>query len=351
MKIVHTILTASFAGSERYAVELANAQAADHQVTVVLHRDAAQPRPDAIAHRLVPAVDRVFVAGFPMLAALRARQRIDALSPDIAHAHLSWACKAAAGVRNARARVATLHIHYKPQQHARLDGLIAIAPWQLAEVPADHGGLCCHIDNWTLAGDTDWAGRARIRAQLGLDADTFLVGALCRCEHSKGLDVLLRAWDTCAGALAPSVANAGGADASDRGARLAIVGSGRDWARLRKAAPPDVVMPGFVAEPSAWLAAFDALVSPARAEPFGLSLLEAMASGLPVLATASAGARHLAPLIGRPLVPVDDAVALADALRLLLQQRPPRQQRDLRAFSIETRLPQIEAFYRACSAR
>ena len=89
MKIVHTILTASFAGSERYAVELANAQAADHQVTVVLHRDAAQPRPDAIAHRLVPAVDRVFVAGFPMLAALRARQRIedlrerDALAPVV----------------------------------------------------------------------------------------------------------------------------------------------------------------------------------------------------------------------------------------------------------------------------
>jgi glycosyltransferase involved in cell wall biosynthesis len=83
-------------------------------------------------------------------------------------------------------------------------------------------------------------------------------------------------------------------------------------------------MPGFVGQPAAWLAAFDALVSPARAEPFGLSLLEALASGLPVLATASAGAQHLAPWIGRPLVPVDDAAALAAALRQLLQQRPPR---------------------------
>ncbi|MDH4393358.1 MAG: glycosyltransferase family 4 protein [Aquabacterium sp.] len=340
MKIVHTILTPSFAGSERYAVELANAQAAAHRVTVVLHHDAAQERPDAIAHRLHPAVDRVLVGGFPMLAALRARQRINALAPDIVHAHLSWACKAAAGARKAGARIASLHIHYKPQQHARLDGLIAIAPWQLADVPADHGGLCCQIDNWTLAGDTDWTGRAQIRAELGLDAETFLVGALCRCEHSKGLDLLLRAWDACADAPAGAAACA----------RLAIVGGGRDWARLRQAAPPEVVMPGFVAQPAAWMAAFDALVSPARAEPFGLSLLEGMASGLPLLATASAGARHLAPLIGRPLVPLDDVAALAAALRLLLQQRPPRQKRDLQAFSIDTRLPQIEAFYLRCLA-
>jgi glycosyltransferase involved in cell wall biosynthesis len=334
MHIVHAILTDSFAGSERYAVELANAQAGDHQVTMVLHRDAGQARPDALAHRLSPQVRPVFVSGFPWLAALRARRVIDALAPDVAHAHLSWACKSLAGVRRARARIATLHIRYKPQQHARLDGLIAIAPWQLAEVPADHPGQTCQIDNWTLASGTDLAGRARIRAQLGLADDTLLVGALSRCEFSKGLDVLLQAWQGCRGA----------------GARLAIVGHGRDFAGLRQAAAADVVMPGFVDDPAAWMAAFDVLVSPARSEPFGLSLLEALASGLPVLATASEGARHLASLIGRPLVPVGDAAALGDALRLLLQQRPPRQQRDLQAFAIHNRLPQIEAFYRACGA-
>ena len=161
MHIVHAILTDSFAGSERYAVELANAQAGDHQVTMVLHRDAGQARPDALAHRLSPQVRPVFVSGFPWLAALRARRVIDALAPDVAHAHLSWACKSLAGVRRARARIATLHIRYKPQQHARLDGLIAIAPWQLAEVPAgcglaeaeafcrqvarQHGAQCFHM--------------------------------------------------------------------------------------------------------------------------------------------------------------------------------------------------------------
>jgi glycosyltransferase involved in cell wall biosynthesis len=334
MKIVHVILTSSFAGSERYAIELANAQARHHHVTVVLHRRAAQQRPDALAHRLDPAVAQVLVDGWPMLAAWRARRQVEALAPDIAHAHLSWACKSLAGVRRAGARVATLHIHYKPQQHARLDGLIAIAPWQLADVPAGHPGQRCQIDNWTLASGTDWAGRAQVRAQLGLDADSYLVGALCRCEHSKGLDVLLRAWQ----------------DSAVPGARLAIVGHGRDWASLRQSAPPEVVMPGFVGQPAAWLAAFDALVSPARAEPFGLSLLEALASGLPVLATASAGAQHLAPWIGRPLVPVDDAAALAAALRQLLQQRPPRQPQDLQAFSIDSRLPLIDAFYRRCLA-
>jgi len=334
MKIVHVILTKHFAGSERYAVELANAQARSHQVTVVLHADAAQARPYAIAHRLDSSVQRAFVSGLPMLAAWRARWLVDRIAPEIAHAHLSWACKGIGGARRAGARVASLHIRYKPQQHAGLDGLIAIAPWQLADVPASHLGLTCQIDNWTLAGKTDWAGRARIRAQLGLDDNTHLVGTLSRCEHSKGLDVLLRAWPSCAGS----------------GARLAIVGSGRDFSGLRKAAPPDVVMPGFVADPAAWLAAFDTLVSPARSEPFGLSLLEALASGLPVLATASEGAQHLAAWIGRPLVPVNDSVALGNALRLHLQQSPARQYHDLGQFSINARLPAFEDFYRRCLA-
>ena len=34
---------------------------------------------------------------------------------------------------------------------------------------------------------------------------------------------------------------------------------------------------------------FDLLVSPSRSEPFGLSIVEAMAAGVPVIATASEG--------------------------------------------------------------
>ena len=41
MRITHLILTRHFAGSERHAVELANAQAREHDVSLVLRRGAA----------------------------------------------------------------------------------------------------------------------------------------------------------------------------------------------------------------------------------------------------------------------------------------------------------------------
>ena len=62
VKIVHLLFTHSFAGTERHAIELANAQAQTHEVTMLLHRRAAQPRDTALAHRLDPR-DRAVATG------------------------------------------------------------------------------------------------------------------------------------------------------------------------------------------------------------------------------------------------------------------------------------------------
>lgn len=335
MKIVHIILTPRFAGSERYAIELANAQSAHHEVSVILHRRAAEARPDALAHRLLPAVRQIHVGGWWWWTRWQVRRALQALAPDVAHAHLSLACRSLRGFAMPGLRVATLHIRYKPQQHADLDALIAIAPWQVPEVPPAQQPHTRQIDNWTDPPPFDAATRARMRRELGLGEDDFLIGALGRTEASKGLDVLLRAYER----------------VRRPGLRLAVVGAGRQWASLRRQAAADVLMPGFVERPHEWFAAFDAFVSAAHSEPFGLVLLEAMASGLPVLATASEGARHLAPLIGRPLVPCGDETALAAALRALADERPLRRPVDLHAHGRAAKVAEIEAFYAESRAR
>ena len=334
MRIVHLLLTRRFAGTERHALELAAAQAAaGHDVTLVLRRAGTVARPDAIAYRVDPRV-KVEVVG-DLFAPWRARRLLRRLRPAVAHAHLSGGCRALHGLRGDTLRVATLHIHYKPRQHAALDGLIAIAPWQLAAIPAALRARSVQVDNWTLPRAPAPDARARLRTLHGIGEHEFLFGALGRCERSKGLDVLVAAFER---AALPQ-------------ARLAIVGHGDAWPALRRQAGAGVVMPGFADAPQDWLAAFDGFVSAARSEPLGLVLLEAMQAGLPIVASASEGARHLAAQIGTPLVPVGDVDALAAALRRVYDARPGRLHCALDGFRIEAKLAQIEAFYRDGLAR
>lgn len=334
MRIVHLLLTSRFAGTERHALELAAAQAAaGHDVSLVLRRAAGQPRPDAIAQRVDPTVKIVWVGN--VLSSWQARRMVQRLRPDVAHAHLSKACHALRGLRVPGLRVATLHIRYKAGQHRDLDGLIAIAPWQLAAIPEPLRSHSVQIDNWTLPHTVASDARERLRAAYGIDANTVLIGALGRVEQSKGLDVLIDAFR----------------HANLPNARLAIVGQGREFKRLRALADTAVIMPGFAAAPQDWLAAFDVFVSAARSEPFGLVLLEAMQAGLPIVASASEGAQHLAAEISTPLVGIGDAAALARTLRTVCALPPRRVDYSLARFRIEAKLPQIEAFYRAGLAR
>lgn len=80
-----------------------------------------------------------------------------------------------------------------------------------------------------------------------------------------------------------------------------------------------VTLPGWRDDMPAALSSLTVFVSAARSEPFGLAIVEAMAAGLPVVATASEGAMEIIEdgFSGK-LVPIDDAEALAQAIDDLL---------------------------------
>jgi len=82
---------------------------------------------------------------------------------------------------------------------------------------------------------------------------------------------------------------------------------------------------GWVDDVANLLSTLDLFVSPARSEPFGLSIVEAMAAGVPVVASASEGAREIIEdkQTGR-LVPVCDIEAMATAIVDLLNDRAER---------------------------
>jgi glycosyltransferase involved in cell wall biosynthesis len=107
------------------------------------------------------------------------------------------------------------------------------------------------------------------------------------------------------------------------GLHLAVAGrhAGTPWPALAAAlsVADRVHFLGFRTDMAALMRAADLFVLPSRYEPFGLVLLEALASGLPVVASAHAGGADLiGPDAGVVLPDCDDAGALAAALRTLL---------------------------------
>jgi glycosyltransferase involved in cell wall biosynthesis len=150
---------------------------------------------------------------------------------------------------------------------------------------------------YTVAGP---AGRAAARHRLGLDPVAPLAVCVGRVTRQKGQDVLLAAW--------PHVRR-GCPDA-----RLALVGDGDLLAALSATETDGVTFAGASTDVRPWLAAADVVVLPSRWEGLPLTVLEAFASGRPVVASRVPGLAEAVPPAVGALVPPEDPAALADAL-------------------------------------
>ena len=152
------------------------------------------------------------------------------------------------------------------------------------------------------------------RRDLGLPPHGAVVLFTGRLVSYKGLPLLVEVWGRVA-ALHPE-------------AHLVLVGeAGGDIhgceeelrTQVREGPIPRVHMPGAVEEVEAYLRAADVFVFPSREESFGISVVEAMASGLPVVATRAGGlADFVSEDSGALPVPVGDGRALEAALHRLL---------------------------------
>jgi glycosyltransferase involved in cell wall biosynthesis len=110
---------------------------------------------------------------------------------------------------------------------------------------------------------------------------------------------------------------------------------------------------GWIDDIATLLPSFDLFVSPSRAEPFGLSIVEAMAAGVPVIATASQGAREiLEPNQTGRLIPIGDVEAMAKEITELLEDGSERDRLARNAqiaarerFSLERMVDETEKLY------
>lgn len=333
MRISHLILSRGFAGSERATAEMCNAHCGAHQVQLILKRSHRGRGGASIRDWLDPAVRVVEVGDWwPRPAIARA---LGQFRPEVIHAHLRRSTRVLARLRPAAATIATLHLTVNGPHFAAMDGLICIAAWQRRDIPPDYAGQVFFINESIIpARRLSAAQIAALRAELGAQPHDYLIGAVGRLAHSKGFDLLLRAF---ARAALPA-------------ARLAIIGEGRERGRLERLAGERVVLPGFRSNVKDYYQAFDLFVSPSRREPLGRVVLEALDAGVPVLASAADGPAEILRHFAGDLVPLEDVDALAARLRHHCQARTPHQRHDLSAYHIDTVAAQTLQAYSAVQA-
>ena len=112
--------------------------------------------------------------------------------------------------------------------------------------------------------------------------------------------------------------------------RLVIVGEGTEREAILAAAQAEgvvdrLLLPGFVAEASRYVGHFDIFALSSDSEQFPIAMIEAMAAGLPVVATDVGDVcAMVAPENRRFVVPADDEAGFAVALRQLIASRDLR---------------------------
>jgi glycosyltransferase involved in cell wall biosynthesis len=120
----------------------------------------------------------------------------------------------------------------------------------------------------------DAGARERIRAEFGIGAGQYVIGVLGRLDPNKRFDLVIEA-------AAPLL---------DDQTRLLVVGKGTEREHLDRVASAAgvtdrVIFAGERHDVSAMLSALDLFVASSAQETFGLSVLEALANGAPVLYT------------------------------------------------------------------
>ncbi len=364
-RIVHVTAPAEVGGLERVVQALAIGQRrVGHEIHVAAVLDGPEPN-----HWLLDAVRAEGVVTHPLVLPARAywaeRRAIAELcrriEPDVVHTHgyRPDVVDAEVARRSGIPVVTTVHGFagggWKNRLYERLqcrafrkfEAVVAVSralAQHLARrgVPAER----IHVVPNAWHQPAVLLERAAARQILGIPERRFVIGWVGRLSCEKGLDVLLEALPHLADVpVVVSVLGTGHARAVlDDRARALRIGDRLTWH-------------GPVADAARLFAAFDVFVLSSRTEGSPIVLFEAMAAGIPIVATRVGGVPDVVSSAEAALVPADDPLALAAGVRTVYRDRKAARVRAGRArerlqreFRVEPWLARYEAVYRVAAS-
>ena len=311
------------------------------------------PIGDALRAADVPVVGLNVWRRNPWACAKRLAEVIEAHRPDILHTHLIHANLAGRLAVRGRARpVVISHVHTvewrrRPwhhwfdawtARHCRLELCVS-------RTVRDHQATRTGLPGDFFRVVRNGIDLSRFRRATPNEAEPVVVAVGHLRSAEKGFDVLLRAWATVRREV-PT-------------ARLIIAGDGPERPRLERlrVGLPDggasVRLAGYVEDVPGLLASASVACVPSRSEGLPLAPMEAMASGLPVVASRIGAIEELIDDgVQGVLVPRADVDALARGLVELLTDRQRREdygeqayRRAREAFGIDRMVDQVQQIY------
>jgi glycosyltransferase involved in cell wall biosynthesis len=365
MKILQVCSARAVGGGEKHLADLAQGLAArGHEVYAAL-------RPESGLRSLLPSVPErniltlrapgpLNVVNAFQLARFIRERKVEIVHAHIAHDYLpaALAAKLAGGV----GLVITRHVLFPLKKlhgkmlrrvnrviavsHAVADALRAQDIFDPAEIVVIHNGidLARFVRNGTPPDSLRGFRQPGARNPL-------LVGMVGHLAPIKGQEEFIRAAAVVTSRRADATFIIAGEDKSRTGENR------RHLERLISDLGLNgrVHLLGWVEDVPSLLSALDLLVSPSRSEPFGLSIVEGMACGVPVIATRSEGALEiLEDGVTGHLLPSGSPEELADAILGLLDDEGRRKSLGARAlgavrdrFTLERMTCATEQVYRS----
>lgn len=301
MRIVHAVRSNAFAGVERHITVLTHAQRALGDEVIVIGGD-----PDRMARQLGREVRHLSASTTAGVAtALLRAGRV-----DVVHVHMTSAEAAAALTQLRHPYVVTRHFASwrgqtalgrcaAPLLRRRHGRQIAVSEFVARAVDGPSTVVYAGVSERALATDrAPWVlvcQRLEPEKQTGLALEAFALSGL-----------------------------------ATQGWRLVVAGTGRQTEALRDQAAALGIdrqfdLLGFSSDVPALMDEASVLLATAPAEPFGLSVVEAMACGLPVLASAAGGhLESVGRVQGAALYPPGAARTAAQMLRALAHDKRER---------------------------
>ena len=301
MRIAQIMLARRLGGGEQVFIDLCGAVASrGHEVLAI--GAAESDAMDALDRRSDLQCARVRCHGtWDPLCRWAIGRLLKRFEPDVVQTHMARA--SALGGRAARSAgyptLAMLHTMIDLKYYRAIDLFVPTTADQEAYL-RKNGVSADRIERIPHFRSMEPVAAAKTPRQVG-----GVIKTLGRFVHKKGFDVLLHA--------AAHVA------AQGVSFRLEIGGDGPEGDSLktlvaRLQIEDRVVFCGWVDDVAGFLADADLFVLPSRIEPFGIVVLEAMACGVPIVATRVSGPLETLDDHTAFLVPSDDPAAMAKAM-------------------------------------